>query len=632
MNNFDFSGYATKNNLKCSDGRTIRKDAFKHNDGEKVPLVWQHFHNEPSNILGHAILENREDGVYAYGKFNDSPAGQNAKMLVEHGDITAMSIFANKLKQNGSNVVHGVIREVSLVLSAANPGALIDNVSIAHSDGSYSESDEEAIIFTGLDLTFDDLELEHADNNQNESRTVGEIFDTLNEEQKNVVYAMLAEAIEGEDEDDDDDDLEHSDYEGGQGMKINVFDKQDETQRETLTHDQIRAIFDDAQEFGSLRESFLYHAEEYGIENIDFLFPDARNVTPTPEFIKRDTGWVAGIINGTKHTPFSRLKSTAADITADEARARGYVKATKKKEEVIKLLKRVTTPATIYKKQKLDRDDIIDITDLDVVAWLKAEMRLMLDEEIARAVLIGDGRDPEDPDKINEENIRPIAFDDDMYAHKLEVASNIQADAIIEAILRARPKYKGTGTPTLYTTESILTDMLLLKDKIGRRLYPTEAELASALRVTRIVPVEVMETVPHLLGIVVNISDYTLGADKGGEVNMFDDFDIDYNQYKYLIETRCSGALTKPKSAIVIMRDQGTEVEPTIPTFNAATGVLTIPSKTGVKYFIDDVLATAGAQDPIAGGETVEVTAEPAEGYYFPHNTDADWTFVSELE
>jgi hypothetical protein len=568
---YDFGGYATKNDLRCADGRVIRKDAFKDNDGMTVPLVYQHIHNDPSNVLGHALLENREDGVYAYAKFNSTEAGKNAKLLVEHGDINSLSIFANNLVQRGSDVIHGSIREVSLVLSGANPGALIDNLTIAHSDGTYEESDVEAIIYSGEEISTESLEHKDVDDqNQNGSETVKDIFNTLSEKQKNVVYAMIAEAIEGE--------VEHSDIEGGEeDMKVNVFDNETKDNSQTLSHAQIQGIFEDAARVGSLRDSFLFHAQEYGIEDIDILFPDARTVTPTPEVIGRRMDWVQGVLNGIKHTPFSRIKSTAVDITAEEARARGYVKGSLKREEVIKLLQRVTTPTTIYKKQKLDRDDIIDIVDLDVVAWLKAEMRMMLDEEIARAILVGDGRDPEeDPDKINESNIRPIYTDADMYSHKVtfeedpEDTPEVNTNKLIDTIIRARKNYKGSGTPTFYTTTDVLTDMLLVKDKMGRRLYNTEAELASALRVKEIVEVEVMENLSRtddedrtleLLGIIVNLRDYTCGADKGGKVSMFDDFDIDYNQHKYLIETRMSGALTKPKSALVIEKlVEGVEV------------------------------------------------------------------------
>ena len=570
---FDFSGYATKNDLKCADGRTIRHNAFKENDGHTVPLVWQHIHNDPGNVLGHAVLENRDDGVYTFCKFNETPAGQNAKLLVQHGDITSLSIYANKLVQKGQDVIHGAIREVSLVLSGANPGALIDNLSISHSDGGYTDVDDEAIIYTGLPISEEELEHkdkeEKKDMSQNGSKTVQEVFDTLNEEQKNVVYAMLAQVTEDVEHGyyDEEDELEHDNLGGGYNMKRNVFDNdQNNEGGAVLNHSQIKAIFEDAQKTGSLKESMLAHAQTYGIEDIDILFPDAKTLTPTPDFISRRMGWVPGVINGTHHSPFSRIKSVHADITADEARAKGYVKASLKTEEVFGLIQRVTTPTTIYKKQKLDRDDIIDITDLDVVAWLKMEMRMMLDEELARAVLIGDGRDAGSPDKIKEEHIRPIYKDADMYAHKVTLDNEVDTDDIVEAIIRSRKHYKGSGNPVLYTTTDLLTDMLLSKDQMGRRLYSTEAELASTLRVSSIVEVEVMDGVTReddeelvdldLLGIIVNLKDYNMGADKGGQVSMFDDFDIDYNQYKYLIETRCSGALTKPKSAIVIERRQ----------------------------------------------------------------------------
>lgn len=649
MKKYDFSGYATKNDLKCSDGRTIRKDAFKENDGQKVPLVWQHVHNDPSNVLGHAILENREDGVYAYCKLNDTDAGKNAKELVKHGDITALSIFANKLVEKGGDVLHGAIREVSLVLTGANPGAMIDFLTIEHSDGSYETDNTEALIYMsdGIKLSKDLMHSEEGDEEGDdpdnldgpeegdgeedpeslehaEGKTVQDIFDTLNEEQKEVVYFMVGKILE-------DGEVNHSD-EGGELMKKNVFDnKDDKNKGATLSHSQLQEIMADAQKCGSLKESFLAHAVTYGIENIDYLFPDAQTIANTPDLVARRTEWVNGVINGAKHTPFSRIKSMSADLTLDTARAKGYIKGTLKKEEFFALSRRTTTPTTIYKKQKLDRDDIIDITDLDVVAWLKAEMRLMLDEELARAALIGDGREPDDDDKITETCIRPIAFDDDFYTHKVTVPANTTAETVIEYILRARPNYKGSGNPDFFTTESVITDMLLIKDKMGRRLYPTTTELAAALRVGRIIPVEVMETETNLLGILVNMSDYTFGADKGGNISMFDDFDIDYNQYKYLIETRCSGCLTKPKSAIAINRAAGTLATPTAPTFVPSTGVLTIPTVTGVEYynFDTDEKLTAGAQAAMDGGVSIEVEARPATGYYFAHNIDNDWVFTS---
>ncbi len=575
MERFDFSGWATRNNLKCSDGRTIMKDAFKHNDGQTVPLVWNHQHNDPLNVLGHALLENRDEGVYAYCTFNDTESGHTAKELVEHGDVDQLSIYANQLKQQGGNVLHGAIREVSLVLAGANPGAFIDSI-IKHGE----ESDEEAIIYTGEDISLfhsEDEEpkeedtLEHSeqkedktdmaeDTKKTEDKNVGEIFNTLTEEQKEVVYAMLAEAIEhGEDLDDEDEDTEG----GNETMKHNVFDNEDQNQENVLSHDAMATIITDAKRFGSLKDSFLAHAEEYGIESIDYLFPEAKSLNTPPEFIKRDMGWVQKVMSGIHHTPFSRIKSMFANITEDEARAKGYIKGNLKKEEVFSLLKRTTTPTTIYKKQKLDRDDIIDITDFDVVAWLKSEMRMMLDEEIARAILIGDGRLASSDDKINESNIRPIVSDSDLYTIKkvVTVASNAtdedKAKAFIKSVIKSRKDYKGSGNPTLYTTEDVVTDCLLIEDTTGRRIYTSVNDLATTLRVKEIITVEVMEGQKgskggDLLGIIVNLSDYNVGADKGGAVNMFDDFDIDYNQQKYLIETRCSGALIKPYSAIAL--------------------------------------------------------------------------------
>ena len=573
MERFDFSGWATRNNLKCSDGRTIRKDAFKDNNGQKVPLVWNHQHNEPFNILGHALLENREEGVYAYCTFNDTEAGQNAKQLVEHGDVSALSIYANQLKQHGGDVIHGSIREVSLVLAGANPGAFIDSI-ICHGE----ESEEEAIIYTG-----EDISLSHADNedmkeekpmedtkkveNKTDNKTVKDVFDTLTEEQKTVVYALIGQALESAGNTDDNDDNDEYDDEEDNNMKHNVFDQDEMMQGNALSHSDMEEIFSDAKRTGSLKEAFLAHNATYGIDQIDTLFPEPKSMNTPPEFIKRDTNWVAGVINGVHHTPFSRIKSMFANITEDEARAKGYIKGKLKKEEVFTLLKRTTTPTTIYKKQKLDRDDIIDITDFDVVAWIKSEMRMMLDEEIARAILVGDGRLTSDDDHINEANIRPIWKDDDLYTIKTKITVDAsatdddKAKAVIKAAVKSRKDYKGSGNPVLYTTEDFLTNCLLLEDTQGYRLYKSEQDVATAMRVSRIVTVPVMENLSrtdsesktrNLVGIIVNLNDYNVGADKGGAVNMFDDFDIDYNQQKYLMETRCSGALIKPYSAIAL--------------------------------------------------------------------------------
>jgi len=558
MKTYDFGGWATRNNLRCSDGRTIMKDAFKHNDGQTVPLVWNHQHNDPLNVLGHALLENREEGVYAYCKFNETESGKNAKLLVEHGDVSALSIYANQLKQQGSNVIHGAIREVSLVLAGANPGAFIDSV-MSHGE----ESDDEAIIYTGEDISLfhaDEKKDKPVDEKSEDEETVADVFNTLTEKQKTVVYAMIGQALEEKEESEDNNNNDDSKG-GNKTMKHNVFDKED-TKKDVLSHSDLEAIFADAKRYGSLKDSVLAH----GIEQIDYLFPDAKNVTNTPQFIQRDMGWVQKVMNSVHHTPFSRIKSILADITEDDARAKGYIKGNLKKDEVFTLLKRTTTPTTIYKKQKLDRDDVVDITDFDVVAWLKSEMRMMLDEEIARAILVGDGRLSSSDDKINEQNIRPIWKDDDLYTIKapVTVAANATADekakAFIRATIKSRKNYKGSGEPTLYTTEDVLTDCLLMEDTIGRVIYDSVSKLATALRVKEIVTVPVMENLSRvdngttygLMGIIVNLTDYNIGADKGGAVNMFDDFDIDYNAQKYLIETRCSGALIKPYSAIAL--------------------------------------------------------------------------------
>ena len=570
MEGYDFGGWATRNDIRCSDGRTIRKNAFIDNDGKTVPLVWNHSHNDPANVLGHALLENRDQGVYAYCKFNNTELAQNAKELVKHGDVTELSIYANQLKQNGGDVLHGAIREVSLVLAGANPGAFIDSI-MMHGE----ESDEEAIIYTG-----ESISLSHADTSTNESKpveskkeekggtmnkekTMKEVLDELTEEQKNVVYALIGQALEdGGVDDEDEEDYEDED-EGDNEMKQNVFDRDEQYSENVLSHSDMMDIISDAKRYGSMKDSFLAHTQDYGIENVDFLFPEPETLSMEPTFVQRDMTWVQKVMGSVHHTPFSRIKSLFADITADEARAKGYIKGKMKKEEVFTLLKRTTTPTTIYKKQKMDRDDVVDITDFDVIAWLKKEMRLMLDEEIARAILIGDGRLPSSDDKINETNVRPILTDDDLYTVKANITvapdatGSEKAKAFIDAVIRSRKEYKGSGSPTLFTTEDMVTECLLLEDSIGHKLYKTEAELATTLRVKEIVTVEVMEGVQDksshdVAGIVVNLADYNVGADKGGAVNMFDDFDIDYNQQKYLIETRCSGALVKPYSAIAL--------------------------------------------------------------------------------
>lgn len=591
MEHYDFGGYATKAGVLCADGRTIRKGAFEECDGQTVPLVWQHQHNEPFNVLGHALLEYRDGDVYTYGKFNNTESGRMAKEIVNSGDVKALSIYANQLKQKKGDVLHGVIREVSLCLGGANPGAYIDTISLEHAydgeDDSYE--DGEAYIYNG-----DNIELAHAADDadekeekkeekpmaENSEKTVRDVVDSMSEEQKNVLYYLVSQALDdtGDDEEDEGDDDE---------MKQNVFDR--DNPQNSLSHDDFKQIMTDAKRLGSLKDAVQQHMENgvlahavfdrnnnevtYGIADIDYLFPEHRELNNPPEFIQREMTWVDKVMAGVHHTPFSRIRTTNANITMDEARARGYIKGNKKKEEVFTLLRRTTDPTTVYKKQKLDRDDIVDITDFDVVAWLKSEMRFMLNEELARAYLIGDGRLGSDEDKIAEDHIRPIWTDDDLYSVKFGVTAGANAEAtaknFIKQVIKARKDYKGSGTPTLFTTEDWLTEMLLIEDGIGHRLYKTEAELATSLRVKEIVTVAPMENQVRngneLMGIVVNLNDYNVGADKGGAVSMFEDFDIDYNQQKYLIETRCSGALTKPFSALVF------EKGATTPTYTAVT-------------------------------------------------------------
>ena len=631
---YDFAGWVTKNDLLCSDGRTIRRDAFKDCDGIEVPLVYHHDHSDPTNVLGKVLLENKPEGVYGYATFNETEKAQHAKEAVRHGDIKYLSIYANRLKQNAGDVLHGMIREVSLVMTGANPGARIETA-FGHAE----EFDEEAVITTGEELSMtDDRYLNHADddvedddteggetieevfNTLNEKQkkavyaivgmalegnggavqhedsdgdddseedggeTVGDIFETLNEKQKKAVYAIVGMALENEDgSDDEDDEAEHSDYEGEDDMKYNAFEN-GAPRRHTLTHEDFQAIMADAKRCGSLKEAVLAHMEDedgvlahldpevtegmtlsqdrqnYMVNDPSFLFPEYKSLNNPPEFIKRDTGWVSKVMGKVGHTPFARIKSVFADITEDEARAKGYMKTNLKKDEVFSLLKRTTDPQTVYKRQKMDRDDIIDITDFDVVRWIKSEMREMLNEEIARAILIGDGRLNSSDDKISEDHIRPVVSDKPLFTVKVdvEVAADAKpsdiAEEFIDQAIRARKQYKGSGNPDLYTTEDMLTEMLLLKDGIGHKLYKTEQELCTALRVNSIITVEVMEGFKldskDFLGVIVNLADYRVGADKGGALELFDDFDIDYNQYKYLLETRISGALVKPFSAL----------------------------------------------------------------------------------
>ena len=576
METYDFSGWATRNDLKCADGRTIRRDAFKHNDGDVVPLVWNHQHDDPFNCLGQAALENKPEGVYAYCSFNNSESGKQARELVMHGDVKALSIYANHLSQNKrtGDVFHGDIKEVSLVLAGANPGALIEDI-IQHSDD--DDGDEQAIIYAGgafdLEIRHSDIPKEepmnpdekliHADPEPAEENdteeTIGDILSTLNEKQMNAVYAIVGQALEDGGATDDE-----YDEEGDTEVKHNIFDNDPADQSNVLQHADMEAILADGKRYGSLRESALAH----GIDGIDTLFPEPKNLNTPPDWITRKMDWVSKVMSGVHHTPFSRIKSMYADLTADEARAKGYIKGKLKKEQVFTLLKRTTTPTTIYKKQKLDRDDVIDITDFDVVAWLKTEMRFMLDEEIARAILVGDGRDGSSDDKINEMNIRPIWTDSDLYTIKATVTKKAgateddMAKAFIRTAIKSRKDYRGSGEPVLFTTEDMITNCLLLEDTTGRVIYDSIDKLRTVLRVREIIAVPVMEgltrtdaddsKVHSLMGIIVNLNDYNVGADKGGAVNMFDDFDIDYNAQKYLIETRCSGAMIKPYAAIAI--------------------------------------------------------------------------------
>jgi len=732
----DFTGYATRFDRECSDGRTIKHGAFLHQDQQQVQLVWQHQHDNPENVLGHAILHQRPDGIYTEAFFNDTDRAKHAHQLVIHGDVKALSIYANKLKQVRGDVVHGNIIEVSLVYKGANPDAFIEDVNLRHSADGSDTMIGEAIIYSG-----EEFDLSHADDDDaaadSDDKTVEDIVKSMNEEQKTVLYALISQAASGSvrhndedeagddpvvlhndetdeeidvdevlnsftseqlevvhgligealesanessdgtaehsddaDDDSNDDDSDNSDdsqdsddadqssdendadapsgtepeklqhnQEGSANMKYSAFENNADggsstVVRKTLSHADVVEINQLAREKGSFKkafESFTLEHADYGIENIDVLFPDARVSSQQPELISRQTEWVSKVLGATKHSPFAKVKTILADLTAEEARAKGYTKGSLKKDEVVVLLQRSTSPATIYKKQKLDRDDVIDITDIDIISWLKWEIRFMLNEEIARAVLIGDGRAVGHADKIKDPQgqtdgigIRSVANDHELYAHKVQLAANVAPDVMIDEITRARTNYRGAGSPTFYTTDAVLTEMLLLKDKMGRRLYETEASLAAAIRVKEIVPVEPMGEDATLIGIIVNLIDYTIGTNKGGEITSFEDFDIDFNQYKYLMETRMSGALTKPKSALVIRRDQGTEVVATAPTFNTSTNTLTIPSKTGVEYLIDGSVVPAG---DIVITENTDVSAEPTTGYYLAPLSTRNWTF-----
>ena len=676
----DFSGYVTKYGIKCTDGRTILAHAFKQNDGHQIPLVWQHQHNDPTNVLGHLVLQHRDGGVWANGFFNDTPSGKQAKELVVHKDIQAMSIYANQLVQQGANVTHGNIREGSLVLAGANPGAYIENVNIQHGDGQISVADDEVIIYSGDELqhagsttvappkpvvpakdpmpkpTAEDPDPDgDGDNDLFDPKdggldpataTIQQVLDTLTPEQQNVVYGLIGAALQQDGTGDDPDSTITHHQKGDDPVTRNVFDQTDNSDTKTkiskpgstLSHSEIQGIFSSAHKCGSLKTAVEEYALAHGIDDISTLFPYDQAVTDTPDFISRRVEWVAGVLGATKKTPFSRIRSWTADITFQEARAKGYIKASLKKEQFIRIARRITQPQTVYKKQKLDRDDILDITEFDVVTWLQTEMRLMLDEELARAILIGDGRDVDDPDKIDTSSVRPIYGDDEMYVTPVNVASSAiatSADAIVDGVVNAFRFYRGSGNPILYTTRIWLAKMLLIKDTLGRRIYPTLQELSAALGVSDVIACEAMETFPTLIGIVVNLQDYTVGTDKGGEVSMFDFFDIDYNQFKYLMETRMSGAMTKYRGALVIQEFSGTGIvaDPATPTFDNTTGVGTIPAFSGLHFtyvsVADDGTTTTldvGAQDPISSNAYVTYRAVPDSGYEFSSD-NFEWTF-----
>ena len=687
----DFSGYATKVGLKCSDGRTIMRGAFAHQDKKTVPLVWQHSHDDPKNVLGHAVLEEREDGVYAHAYFNDTPEAKHAKTLVEHGDVVSLSIYANGLKEKSKQVFHGVIRELSLVLSGANPGALIDQVRIAHSDDFIETLVDEAIIYTGLELQHDDLQtddetvdetVEHADTASADAETeepLGDILDSMSEKQKHAMNYVLEKALEeqakelgdgkdtaaqhsantesedarSDDSNTDEGDLTHQ--EGTTSMTKNIFDQAAAGggATKTLSHSDFADIMADAKKRGSfkealnealqhgnLKEEYLAHATneagqtvDYGIADIEFLFPEAKLDSAGLQIYSRRQEWVKDVLDNVKKLPFAKVRTLVADITADEARAKGYMKGNKKKEEVIKLLRRSTGPTTIYKKQNLDRDDVLDIgNDIDIVAWLKVEIRLMLEEELARAILVGDGRSDLSEDRIKDpegalsgEGIRSILHDDPFYAIPAPLAPNTSPKDMVKELVRARSKYRGSGKPTLFIDDAMLTDILLEEDKFGRPLYENEQSVADKLRVSKIVVVDVFSEYEDLVAIMVNLVDYSIGTNKGGELTSFEDFDIDFNQHKYLQETRLSGGLNKPLSAIVVKRATGTLVTPAAPSFNGATNTVTIPATAGVVWEGNGVTWAPG--DHVIT-ETTEVAAAPDEGYYFPANTTRDWTFT----
>lgn len=698
----DFGGWATKVGLRCTDGRTIMKDAFLHQDRTEVPLVWQHSHNDPTNVLGHAILENRAEGVYAYAFFNDSPNGEHVKKLVQHGDVKSLSIYANQLKERNQEVFHGQILELSVVLAGANSGAKIDQVRIAHSDGSVQTLDDEAIIHTGIEI--EGYEAEEDNDVSHAQKTIADVLATLDEEQTTAVNFVLGAALEeqkaslsvkhtaddgtevvddapvvdastdtestdteskdtvSDDQNDSKDapsdekndaegNLAH--MEGTTSMTRNVFDQNGSTggatQGATLSHDSFTALMENAKKLGSFKEAVaeglkpegvLAHATNaagdtvtYGVADLDWLFPEAKLDSAGLQVHSRRMEWVQTVLDGTKKLPFSKVRTLIADITADEARAKGYVKGTRKKEEVITLLRRSTGPATIYKKQKLDRDDIIDIgNDMDIVAWLKVEIRMMLEEELARAILVGDGRSNLDDDKIKDpagavdgNGIRSVLKDDDFYSIKARLAPNTSPKDMVKGVVRARSKFRGSGKPTLFISDEMLTDIMLEEDKFGRSLYETEQSLADKLRVSSIVTVDVFNEYEDLMAIMVNLADYSIGTNRGGELTSFEDFDIDFNQHKYLQETRLSGGLNKPLSAIVILRATGTLATATAPSFDGVTNTITIPTATGVVYEGNGVPLASG---DVVISETTEVEAVPDEGFYFSPNSNNTWTYT----
>ena len=677
----DFGGYATKFGVRCSDGRTITAEAFKHMDGAQIPLLWSHQHSTPENVLGHSILEWRPDGMYCKNFFNDTKAAEAAKLVVEHKDIDSMSIYANKLVERNLNVLHGDLIEVSLVHKGANPGARIDFVQIQHGfgdDAVLQTLADEAVIYTDAKI-----ELQHA---ATTTKTFQDVYDSLDADQRELVNVMVSKALQDNTAQHSDDDKHAADGDGGKDDKSDTStedDKKDATtenrdsvvehsegrematrnvfennkqvavqgtlihndEGKVLSHSDLKTIasnvFADLKKGGTFRESVLAHAGEFGITNIEVLFPDAQLIDNKPEWLTREMAWVNRVIGGTNKLPFSNIRSMHADLTQDDARAKGYIKGTLKKEQFFAITQRTTGPTTIYKKQKLNRDDIIDITGFDVVAWIWQEMRFMLLEEIARAILIGDGREIDDPDKISETNIRPIAYDDTFYTDVVSVAANVSGQDLIDQVLRRRQYYKGNA-PTAFMTTSVLMDLLLVRNSIGERIYKTVADVAAALLVQDIVEVPVMENAmrdgAEVQMVLVNLRDYSVGSTRGGEVTTFDDFDIDYNQFKYLIEGRMSGALSKAKTAQVVIRGTGTLIVTTnvVPTFNNSTGVITIPTVTGVTYKVAvagplgavDTVLSAGAQTALTTGQSQAIKAVPNTGYYFPHNYDQDWTFT----